>query len=278
MAKNASHRQKQRDWLLRHLPRDAASIGLMDGVIPVHKFGTNGTIDTATTPETIWPLSGLYPFQGTTSFQVEALSDDAADTSAGAGTRIIRMIGLAGDNWDVTTEDIVMNGVTPVSGVRTDWKRTPRAWSLTSGSNGTNVGNITIRLVSGGVAQAYIIAGMGQTQLGLMTTPGDHCAIIGAWTARILKAGGANVEVELGMFTKDNSLADSSWRMRDQLSLRGVGSSGGGGQMEVPILIESDKTDIDIRVLSTTANGISVTTNFDVRIYNMDIVDPTLTP
>lgn len=271
---NATHRQKQRDWILKNLPQDAIALGIYEGVDGTLKFGKDPDVDTAGNPKTLWPGAGLYPFQ-TGSFSLEVLSSSADDDVAGTGTRTLMLAGLAGDDWEQTFEVLTMDGITPVTSARSDWKRMPRAWSITSGSNGNNVGTITVRVPGPGDTQAIILPSAGQTQMGIFTVPGLHVGVIGSWSGKLLKTGGATVEVNLGLFTRDSSVADASWRLRDELDPLSSGTSSVGGLLEVPILLDTPMTDVDIRVLDSSADNLSLGTNFGVRVYHQDIIDPT---
>lgn len=55
---------------------------------PVHKFGRNSDIDTASDPEDVWEGGGLYTGQPVqASDAIEVVSNDANDSALGTGCR-----------------------------------------------------------------------------------------------------------------------------------------------------------------------------------------------
>lgn len=251
-------------------PDVARRAGLLSGLSGFRKFGKNDDIDTATLPESIWLQGGLYPFQSST-YQAEVLSSSANDTAAGTGARTVRIIGLAGDDWSQVTETITMNGTSAVAGTRTDWRRIDRAFAVTVGSGGVNEGDITVRLQGGGAVQSTIGAGRGQTQVGVLTIPGDRKGAIVSWSCSMLTTG-STTEMEIGIFTRDNSLTDPSWRVRSQLGLRGAGTTTHTEHFRNPIIL-NPTTDIDVRVLACDSNNVGVATTFEVLGFASSLLD-----
>ena len=77
----------------------------------VNKFGINSTVGSGGF-ESIWEGSSLYPWP-TDVQTLSVVSASANDASGGTGARTVEIQGLD-TNWDVVTETITMNGVTPV--------------------------------------------------------------------------------------------------------------------------------------------------------------------
>lgn len=123
-------------------------IGFGDNVdyYSVLKFGLNPDIDTADAPEDVWAGGGVYSGFPTGSPEtVEIFSDDADDTSAGAGARTVRIFGLkSATSTTYESEDLTLNGVTPVVSTNT-WYRVNRATVLTAGATGANEGTLVVR-------------------------------------------------------------------------------------------------------------------------------------
>lgn len=118
--------------------------GDIPGMSVVNKFGRNPDIDTATVPEDVWNGGGSYTGFPTGSAEtVQVLSDNAADTSAGTGTRTVLITGLD-SNYAVITETFTLNGTTPVTG-SSQFIRVHTARVVTAGSGGVNAGQITVR-------------------------------------------------------------------------------------------------------------------------------------
>lgn len=122
----------------------------------------------AATPMLAWELQIPYVFQ-TSAVAMELVSSSANDTAAGTGARAIAVSTLDGSGAEVTTV-VVPNGTTPVAIPGTHQFHN-NSLVTDAGSNFTNVGNITIRVVAGAVAQGYIAAGIGVSRQGLYTVP-----------------------------------------------------------------------------------------------------------
>jgi hypothetical protein len=242
----------------------AIALGLLPNFFSVHKFGRNPDIDSGTTPETIWEAGGLYPWQAS-GYTAEVLSSDANDTAAGTGARTVTLIGLDED-FNPLEETVTLNGTTAVDTTNTNWLRIFRAFVATAGSGGANAGAITVRLDGAGATQAQIAAGNNQTTLGLYTTPAGRRGAIVSWEAALLRSG-ANDELEFGLFTRDNTVADSTFRLRTQIGLRGAGTSTHQKMMGVPITV-GEKTDVDVRCTSSDGSNIAVVTSFEMLLID----------
>ena len=130
-------------------------------------IGQNPSVGTSF--EDIWDVGGdfVYPTSGETW---EVVSDNAADTSAGTGARIVLISGLD-DSFVEQTETVTMNGTTPVVTVRTDWFRINNVFVISSGSGQVNAGTIDIRISGGGTIRSRIRSGRGRTLNGFFTVP-----------------------------------------------------------------------------------------------------------
>lgn len=95
--------------------------------------------------------------------QMEFVSSSASDAAAGTGTRTLRFTYYDGSLNGPFTEDITMNGVTAVPTVATDIRFVESIESLTVGSNTTNVGTITMRLISAGATVGTLAVDDGKT-------------------------------------------------------------------------------------------------------------------
>lgn len=252
-------------WLQSKYPEVSVCFDLIDGVRDIRKFGKNNDVDSTSVPETIWVGGGLYPFQAA-AYQAEAVSADAADAAAGTGARSIRLLGLAGDDWLSAEEDVIMNGTTAVSTVRTDWRRIDRSFVVSAGTGGVNAGAITVRLQGAGATQAIIEAEFGQTQQAATTVPGNYQGGIISWSTHMLNI--ANTEMEIGLFTRDNSLSNPAWRIRSHMGLMGNGDTSFQDPFRVPIMV-GPKTDIDIRVVASNANNVRVASIFEILQVQM---------
>jgi hypothetical protein len=153
------------------------------GQIPGHKlqfkFGHNLAV--SNTKETIWAEGGLYVYP-TSATQMTVSSSSADDAAAGTGARTINIQGLDAD-YNEISEDIILNGQTPVTTVNS-YLRINRGAVLTAGTGGKNAGIIragTGTVTSGVPANVFLsIDGDGdnQTLMCLWTVPAGYTAFM----------------------------------------------------------------------------------------------------
>ncbi len=100
--------------------------------------------------------------------QLEVVSSSASDDGApaGVGARTVRIVYYDGNGNGPFTTDVIMNGVTAVATTATDIRFVECMHCLTVGSNGTNVGTITLRGLGGGAVVGTIAASDGRTYWG----------------------------------------------------------------------------------------------------------------
>lgn len=126
--------------------------------------------------EDLWDQGGNFVFP-TGAETWEILSDSASDTSAGIGARSVIISGLD-TSYVEQTETVILNGITPVVTTRTDWFRIRSVITISSGSNQTNVGSITLRVSGGGLVRSLIRVEQGQTFNGFFTVPANKSLFI----------------------------------------------------------------------------------------------------
>jgi len=136
-----------------------AARGEREGWNPVFKFGYNADVDA--TEEPLWSGGTSYNGWLSAAGTVSAVSGSAADAAAGTGARKVRIFGLD-SNWAAATEEITLDGTTPVPGT-VSWLRIFRAYVSESGSGEVNAGLITFSV--GANTMARIEIGAGQTQM-----------------------------------------------------------------------------------------------------------------
>jgi hypothetical protein len=120
----------------------------------------------------------------TAAIALEVVSDDADDTSAGAGARTVFIEGLALDG-SVVEQTIALNGLTAVAIPTSLWRLT-RWYVVTSGvyatsSTGSHQGTLTIRVASAGATWSTIDVAPyphGQSEIGCYTVPLGYRAYI----------------------------------------------------------------------------------------------------
>lgn len=127
---------------------------------------TNGQVlgYVATAATTLAAIRGTAYTERTTAGQLEVVSSSASDASAGTGSRTVRITYFDNTMAGPFTEDKTLNGTSAVATVATNMRFVEKIESLTVGSNGTNVGTITLRAVSAGATVGTIAIGDGVSQ------------------------------------------------------------------------------------------------------------------
>jgi hypothetical protein len=142
---------------------------LRQGSSTWNKFGYNDDVDTGS-EEVIAPHNGGTPNIMTTADTLDVVSDSANDTSAGTGAQTILITGIDANSLE-QSEIVTMNGTTTVT-TTNSWLGVNRVIVLTSGSNDSNVGTITINDNGGTVGdQASVPVGQSVTQQCIFHTP-----------------------------------------------------------------------------------------------------------
>lgn len=227
-------------------------LGKIDGITTDVKFGRNGDIGTATAPEDMWAGGGEYTGHPV-SFTPETVSVASAspnDTSAGTGARTLRILGLrASTSTAYESEDIILNGTTPVVSVNT-WWRINRAYVLTAGSGGANAGIITINpTVTTASVFAKLPLGYNQTHIGAYTVPAKHKIIIKRLRVSITRATGADGSATISLRAREPGGVFRSRRIYELSTSGSTEASAFGG------LLIGAGTDIKYRIEDVSDNG-----------------------
>ena len=224
----------------------AVAKGDFTGYTNVSKFGINASVKSGGW-ESIWEGSDLYPWP-TAAATLSVVSASANDTSGGTGARTVEIQGLD-SNWDLLTETITMNGLTPV--VTTgSFLRVFRARVVTAGSLKSNAAQITMS--SGGTALAYITydtIGMGQTLMAVYTIPAGKTGYI----ININASSAKDNEHRFRLMTRDNAVTDAAWNVKEYLSARG----GFNDWRKYAINKVTEKTDLDLQAIASAASSAS---------------------
>jgi len=117
--------------------------------IAVGTVGTSGSApaSTVTTGTLVYKTDYVEP---TSAAQRSIRSDNAADTSAGTGARTVRVTYYDNTTAGPFTETVTLAGTTWVNTVATNIRYVEKIEVLTTGTDGWNVGIITLRTGTGG--------------------------------------------------------------------------------------------------------------------------------
>ena len=234
------------------------SAGDLTGYSAINKFGRNPNIGGA--PETIWMYGGRYVYL-TSQSTVYAHSADTADSVSGTGARTVTIQGLDGNYESIEETVTVRSGVATTA----QFLRVFRAFVVTSGSTGTNEGNIIIS--TGAAGTGTVLAdigtigtgttyGLGQTQLALYTIPADKTGYLTAWNIGV---GSYNDAVTVTLLSRE---FNSAFRTRDIMDVPGGSHV---RNYSVPIKLPA-KTDVEIIGIAST--GTNISSSFDIILVD----------
>ena len=219
--------------------------GNIEGVEPIRRFGHNLAVPA--TYETVWCHSSLYVYM-TTANRLLITSDSAQDGVAGTGTLTLQLSGLDED-YNILTETITMNGVAAVQ-TKGSFLRLFTTKSITAGTNGINVGNITITDSTTVITAGYLQAGEGKTLNAFWTTPADKTSVILDATVGEM----AQKQTDFALFMRPFG---QSWYIGKTLIVKNQTIY---ELLSMPIKVPA-KMDIEVRAKSSGGSGI-VMANF----------------
>jgi hypothetical protein len=219
--------------------------------------------NTGTSYQTVWGQSSLYSYLSSATV-LEISSSSANDTAAGTGARTVTVYGLDG-NYAEINEVVTLNGQTAVNTVNS-YLRVFHLVVNTAGSGGAAAGTIyagTGAVTAGVPAVIYLTyTASGGATAAIWTVPAGYTAFV---TTMAVSSGSttANVFTSLGLYARPTGgVFDNVIQ----------GRCGNGGSFVVFFdypLSFSEKTDIEVRALSSTA-GASVTGQFQVVYVKND--------
>lgn len=174
----------------------------------------------------IVPITATTYTEPTTAAARELVSSSTQDdaTPGGTGTRRVRITYYDGSMNGPLTEDIDLNGTSAVTTVATNIRFVEKIESLIVGSNGTNVGTITLRNTGGGATIGTIAASDGCTFWAHhYVADGYACFVQRAFTGII--DNGLLGSISCSMFLRQATpLTTSSFEKQITMSLRQQGA------------------------------------------------------
>ncbi len=205
----------------------------------------------------------LYPWP-TDAVALEVVSDNIADDIGSTGGRTLLFIGID-DNWDIKSEEIDLDGTTPVA-LSGTWLRALRAIVRTAGANGTNVGRITVN-VDGGPTDGDILqivpAEWGESSDGVISVPNNFVGIpVGI--ASLLRGNKATIWSDCIFRVREGGGEnDEAWRIRDRLE-----PFSGDYRPFVPPPLYGEKSDFEVRSIDASGSNVEVYVAVSMLIVN----------
>lgn len=215
----------------------------------IRRFGFNPAV--GTTFEAIDETGAAAPYMPSTPLKFEVVSASANDTAAGTGARTVQVTGIDA-NWNLLSETVTLNGLTPVQSVGT-YYRVTKVEVLTVGIyGGTNAGNITVRGAGGGTTFVTVTAGFGQSFSSHFCVPqGFYGAICGA----DLSTDSGKI-VDILVRSRDFANNTTTNFHADQIAQYFAGVTGTNHYDYNPPILVSPTT--DVYVTGKTASGTAI--------------------
>lgn len=145
--------------------------GLIPNMSKINIFGQNPSVSSSATD--VWSFGGTHT-QPTTNSTLTVVSSNNSDKPSSTGAHLISIEGLDSNYLEIT-EIVSLNGTTIVN-TTNSFSRVNSAKVLTSGSYGSNLGNITIK--HGSLTVGYIEQFNSQTTSTIFTVPSNKVALI----------------------------------------------------------------------------------------------------
>lgn len=223
----------------------------MSGFMSYNVFGYKQGIS-ATVLDDISQIPSTIVIPTPNGIQLRAVSSSANDISiTGTGIRALDLHFLD-TNYDVQSEIIIMNGLTPVNTVAANIQRVLWMHALTVGSaGGVAAGNISLTNTAGTVTYEYITAGGNRSLSSHFTIPDGKIGFILEWQASAVKQD-MSVRLRATAHFHDNpTLLPGVFIFHDLMVLK-------DGSLYVPKkipLIFPARCDIKVSAVAGTANG-----------------------
>lgn len=188
-------------------------------------------------------------------------------TPVGTGASVLHLKKSLGSDKKETTEYIVMNGTTPINTLQSYW-RISRAHFDGCGSNGVNVGDVSLTAAIDSTVTAYIGAGDGQTLMAIYTVPKGKQAYMTGWFANITRDGSKSATADLELISVPYGMGNPyGSRVQGNIGLNNTSTSD-IQRLFAPYRLFEAQTDIYINVANVSASDLKISGGFDLILVN----------
>lgn len=238
----------------------AIAMGRVPYMQRILKFGNNEAVGTGAF-EDIWDSGGTEVLLSSAE-TMTIVSDSTEDGPAGTGTREMIMFGFNND-YDPIQEVITLNGTTPIV-TQQEFLRVYRAYATDTGSNGSNVGNITFTATVAGTAHASIEVGESQTQKTQFTIPRGFYGLLLYIHLSALKNDQYKAELRVKEFGQAERTLMVNQSFESIPTLR----------FDVPYLIPP-RADMKIRAINTASGQADISAFYELVLVKESEVNTT---
>lgn len=226
------------------------SLNRVPGQTSVNRSGKNNDVDIVSTPETIWLAGGTKTWQ-TTAQTIFLYSTSANDSVGGSGCDSVTIYGVDAD-YQLTEETIA----TPGTDTTTTSVSFLDVYEIKVVSGNINEGELAFFYTSTKDVAAFIDSAVGQTKMGTFTTPVGKSLILNNIVFSNFKSGSQNADVVLLV----REFANGPFLYKREFGV----PSGSPVQITFnPPLLFGEKSQLEFRVVSVTADDTKLTADFD---------------
>ena len=215
-----------------------------------HAFGKNTNVDNASVD--LWQgPTGRYVFPLVPQ-QMRIVSSSANDASNGTGAQMV-MIDYLDSNYDMQTEIVATNGVTPVLTAAKNILRINNLHVAKIGTvNGASAGSISLQNTAGSITYGYIASGNNSSRSGIQTIPNGYTGYISQWQQSSGTGSGSHFcQVSLQATCLNGELFPGVFVTQDE-----QGSLNNGTVVTLPIPIPIPATaDVRLSAISDTGSA-----------------------
>jgi hypothetical protein len=239
-------------------------LGNSANISPVFKFGRSTNVDATSTD--IWDGANATLDQdiwlAPTAARIHAIVSSSTDddgSPVGVGARTLRIWGLV--DWDTSesSEDIIMNGITPVNTVNS-YVIIHRMEVLTSGTTKINVGIIKATAAVDSTITAQILVDQGQTSMAIYgASSNDTFCLTGGGGS--LNAGGGSTKLSDNRFLYNKDPANRP-TVFSTIDTEGLNTAGTSNFTRAYIPYRCFQGPLIVK-----GQSFGSTTNLDVSIY-----------
>ncbi len=235
------------------------------GIEQLDIIGMNAEMTVSTLPENLWTQGVVYPWP-TVADQCKIQSDNVADDAGSTGATDVKIEGLD-SNGDYITEDIELDGTTPVATVLS-YLRINLMLVIAVGTGGDNAGLITMTHDTGDPVIASIMAGHGVSMDGVFTVRSAHTLAISRFTVDMIKAA-AGIEASIAIYVR--SSGTGPWIRRATLPVLSVGTSDAEILFPNGLLLPAG-CDMKMEVVHADDNGIRIVARAHALLVDDDVL------
>ena len=236
-----------------------ASLGKVNGVATISKFGENPDVSTNSTPETIWSYGGVYVFSTTAAI-------DTISSSNAGDSQEVTITGQTADNIEVT-QTAILNGQSKVV-LTTPLFRIYRAFNSNSSDLLGDVYIYEDDTIVLGVPQTankvrlMIPIGSNQSEMMVYTVPAGKTLVYTEGFIAISRsiAGAAD-------FILKSRAKDGVFRVQRRISLNSQGTGTWRAVYSVARVV-SEKSDIVFECVNASANNMGLSGGFEGFLFD----------